>query len=402
MAKYGRHRTRVLEEPQYEDQIKSGNWFSPPYVNATHLMSSDDDSMFDTVSPNFSKRIRAGEIIFHPCLYERNTKSHNGVSHYKATNNSTGNWSALDGGNLSQAIADAYGYSGLSHPGTTDVARRAKLSAISNLDATPYAFGEDAFEIRETLRFLRRPFSSMAKLAKSFQRSVRRGETSGLNRAKAIANAWTEYRFAFSPLVRSAQDVAEVLTRLKPTLPPRLTARGFAQFDTSSEVTKRHVDTFSFDLIRTMDYDVDYHASILYTVTNPCRDLRFTLGLRAKDLPTTVWQVMPYSFMIDRLVDISSSIMAVTNLLDPNVKILSGSLRKKENFRRDVSVANGAQPGYTIELSGDVSEHKTFTYDREIWYPSVSDVIPPITPGRLVKDAQSIADLGSLILQRIK
>jgi hypothetical protein len=149
----------------------------------------------------------------------------------------------------------------------------------------------------------------------------------------------------------------------------------------------------------TVENKIDGKASILYEVTNPIRDWRFRLGLRAKDLPTTIWQVLPYSFMVDRLLDLSSFSQGVMNLADPSIKILAASYRAKVSGSKIYKTAGSFNSRYHI-TADDTLTWEEFTYKRDVWQPTIADTLPEFTPGHIISDATKITDLFAIVASK--
>jgi hypothetical protein len=144
-------------------------------------------------------------------------------------------------------------------------------------------------------------------------------------------------------------------------------------------------------------------ASILYEVSNPRNDLPYIVGLRAKDFPYVLWQVLPLSFMVDRLVDISSAISALTNLSDPNVRILSACVVHREEVITSWKYVSAYPPGYTVQsLIGEEPEVRHYGYTRTIWSPSVLDAVPTFHPGKLIADVEETLDLISIVTSLLR
>lgn len=377
-----------------------------PIVETTVTTFDRSETCEDVVTPGYRELIAQGAIINNPCSI--------GVSHLELSDGSLRYYRPSP---LSE-----YTYTGVEITGlylqkftSTEApqveldasAERAKLMAISQLSSTPFAFGEDLLEIGETLRFLRSPFKSMADLAKSFQtkrNDIRSKYKRVEDQAKALADVWATYRFAFSPLIRSSMDAWEAATT-KPVEPPkRLTARGFST-DSQTEHVLEYVPsglwTGSVYYSHELQASVHHHASILYTVTNPLTGLSYRLGVRIKDLPKTLWQVFPLSFMVDRVWDLSNSIGGLTGLADPNISILAGSIRTKSNEERRLRLESVLHPDYTITGSGDQVYTKYFTYTRTPWRPSVSDTVPQVRTKGIVEDVTKILDLAAILIQRL-
>lgn len=381
-----------------------------PYLEDRHL-----EQMTDVVTDRFHERIRDGEIINNPCNYTKEKHTTSGSAWGKHTD-ITQTWGWIETGLATQYYYSlcnkAILYANCPYPSLTGASEQdAKLRALSNMDTTPYAFGEDVLEIRETMKFLRRPLSSLLDLGTSFQHAYRRQKRKIKRKGQLVltaeqlslahANVWLQYRFALMPLIRSTSDALEAYAAVHPKIPERLTARGFSKDAGTNQDSPGYAtggSIYSFDLTRIRSED--YHASILYTVSNPVQDLKWKLGFRAKDVPTTLWQVFPYSFMVDRMLDISSFSKAVLNLADPNVKILSASSRSKSETVDIYRLTDVTNPNYPGHLSGEQHTHSSFSYVRTPWSPSISDAIPRVKPKELVSDATKIADLAALILQR--
>lgn len=361
-------------------------------------------TMSDVVTPGFSNKIRSGAIINNPCVYTESelSCSGSGLGHYRNTGGTT---EYELRGPLSAYRASQVPLFPGKFPSPsleTDRLSRAKLVALANIDSTPYAFGEDAAEIGETLRFLKNPFNSLLKLSFSLRNlaKARQARNRFLSLAEATAEAWLSYRFAMMPLVRSCSNVVEALSSSDRTYPKRLSAHGRARSEGTRVTPYTHTNGRSFSGTRTESDD--FHASILYEVSNPIRDWSWRYGFRGKDLPTTAWQVVPLSFMVDRLLDISSFSKAVINLGDPRIKILSGSTTYKRDRLFSYRLTNEVTAGWTISTTGDTMTERTFSYSRAPWYPTVNDAVPKLSLGNLVNDSTKIADLISLILVNVR
>lgn len=399
MTSTPRHRERNIIPTQNKDlEIVFCN--GSPTTHRDVPTSWSFDVCDDYVVDNYYRRINAGEIINHPCTYTKETLSHSGegkiiygVSACSIRSTYTGPLTARY-----RELGSAYAPPMIPCEVVDDEAR-AKLVAIANIDSTPYAFGEDVLELRETLRFLKNPVGSLLDLSRSFRRAYLKksaGLTDLNDLLKAHSSVYLSYRFALGPLIRSSIDALDAYQSIPPTPSKRYSARG--TFDNESTVSQDDVVGYSnhlFDLKRTKR--LEGKASILYEMNNPIYDWKYRLGFRLKDLPTTVWQVVPFSFMIDRLLDISSFSKGVINLADPRVTILAGSYRYKLTDAQTWQMS-GRNDSNTSFISGDISTSTYFTYDRQVWSPSIKDTIPKLTPKYVIDDATKVADLVSLAI----
>jgi hypothetical protein len=115
-----------------------------------------------------------------------------------------------------------------------------------------------------------------------------------------------------------------------------------------------------------------------------------------------MWAVMPYSFVIDRFLNVSNFIRGAENLLDPNVEILGAWVTTKKERTVSTGVRTIVESGYTSTIVPDDIVDKTFDYNRSVWNPSVVDIIPPLNLRGLVDTATKTADLCALIVQNLK
>jgi hypothetical protein len=286
----------------------------------------------------------------------------------------------------------------------TEAVAEAKTKCLSNIDKTPYSFGQDIGELRETISFLKEPLKTLHNLSNLYKRAVKYGALSGGRRialsAKRFSEIYLEYSLAAAPLFRSVMNFYDALHE-EPYRPKRLTARGHVKLDKSKPTETQSIqyyggNTISFNVSTIVEREV--RAGFLYEVENPATGVWFKYGLRVKDIPETVWQVMPLSFMVDRFVGISNSIRGFTNLTDPSIKSLAGWLTIKENTVKTISVVHINESGYTSSTLPDLLFQKSFAYSREIWEPGYLDTIPLLHFGDIIKDAHNTADLIGLIV----
>lgn len=392
-----RHRDRVTVESTMGtityQEVQPGT----QTIESEALIAIDFDSMEDVVWDNYKRRILNGQIINNPVSYVRDAVELTGSAHYHYD----------DGPNIYDVngpiTAKHNDLDKLPIPSTcaayADQAR-SKLVALANIDSTPYEFGEDSLELRETLRFLKNPLGGILGLSRKFRKQYRKrvkklDKKSIEGLAKAHASLWLEYRFALSPLIRSLMDALEAYNSEPPLEPKRKTARGFS-FD-EDNVTDTEVGSTGHEYKTVQHATAQGKATILYQVLNPVYDWRYRLGFRPKDFPTTVWQIMPYSFMVDRLFDVTSFSKGAINLGDPMVRILMGCYSEHNDKTRQVEIIDTTLPYGTI-LSSDKPIYTHFTYTRSPWVPTFSDTIPNLNGKGLVDDATKIVDLITLIV----
>jgi hypothetical protein len=372
-------------------------------------MSETSESMTDVVTDNWRQLIRDGKIINNPCTYVKNEYQSTGGGIFDVTQNGK-RYEARGDGSLSAFMAYLLGYPNSfwgEPPDIPDsVVEWSKAQALGNVDLSPYAFGEDLGELRETALFLKNPTKTLNRLSILFARAVeklkkKRGKFDALDHAKAVAEVWTEHRFAMLPLLRSMHDAVESVFA-EVSRPPRRTARGKGEWTDSKTTLYSPTYAYPFDSVGTTDVNV--RSGILYEVSNPLNDWKYKYGLRFKNIPEVFWQLFPLSFMVDRVYNLSVALRGVNVFLDPNVKILTAWTTIKSTKTRTRSFLDY---NYDVGVSAktivpDIDTHVEFRYDRSPWEPTIGDISPPLDVKYLVNSVTKIADLLSIILLRMR
>lgn len=389
----------------------------------------------DVVTDNYRARIARGEIIMNPVDMAKEEISASGLGNWLRTRDSNGELYTYDGSVTAYLIGLVGGTNTRKAPNASlsldEHNRRrhaSRFQAISRIDPSPYAFMEDLLEIRETLKFIRNPFGALRKLSVRFRKDVNKArqartrrlplngyDLSRFNRnklslpqrpdsiQKIAASTWLEYRFAVRPLVQSAFNLALALKAEHIRPPVRKIARGKSiRIDGSVGSAGSLGSSFKVLFFKQDSIYLGYSSGVIYEVPNPANVTRYHLGLRTSDIPLGLWAIMPYSFMVDRVVDISGMIRGLTNLTNPNVKVLSGWTTYTRYSNREVTATGVIQSGWSSVVTGDTTSHTLGDFTRELWLPVLSDTDPPFNLGGLVDDATKIADGFALIAQRFR
>jgi len=424
-------RIRVKEEGPFTETFTK---YLNGGVYATQLQTlfHESASIEDVNTPDYYRKAARGEIVNSSCVRVKDKVVCGGGS-YTATHTQLDRTYTTIGGSITLYESGLTGTIGeMTLNRATPILdesyhdRKAKIQAIRNMDPTPYAFMEDAAEIRETLRFLKSPAAALLKLARRYRRDARlewrsilKGkQTSKVrlsNKALArkvadtsqdISDVWLAYRFAATPLVRSLMDGFDALNVYTPRVDPRQTARGRSvEENRTLEDVKVVLAPVVYDMYtRRSAHTYTARAGILYEVTNPLQSGWARAGFRIRDVPETIWAVMPFSFMVDRVLDLTSMIRGLTNLVDPTLRVRAAFLSKSRSssvtltFREEIWT-NGM---YIVVVDGDDYLTVSKQYERDPWTPLLSDTDPVFDMRGLVKDATSVADLLTLAISAFR
>jgi len=383
----------------------------------------------DVVCPKYHTRIRKGEIINNECLithdeYDAGKSDHFYRNDAKSTYYDT-TWGSQTGGSYNARLLELNPSLTPTYDQPWPVSKMiasAKLRALAAIDSTPYSFAEDLAELGSTFRYISDVGKKARKLTNEFDEfaiKFRNRKTKhlwdphnvtslrpklGWKSARNASELWLEYRFVMTPLVRSVADLLEAYNTRLVKRPERMTARGFEKSTWDESVTWTASGAYNMESHFSGTSEV--RAGILYTVSNSLEGFRFKYGLRNKDIPVTMWNIVPLSFMVDRVSNISNAIKSLTNLADPDIKINAAWVvdkTEKYDSHRCVSQTTTETP-YVVTsgyVTGAPVTSKSFVYDRDVWIPTVADVIPGFDPKNLFSDISSTADVLALILTRL-
>lgn len=348
-----------------------------------------DESMIDTVDQNFAFRRAQGEIFNNLMIknFSLNTRTlgdekikwpsskatteHSGrtMCYYRRT--APGTWSSPP--------AD---YFPLWATNLDNLLNQCKQQAIANIDRTPYAFLEDLFEAHKTLKLLANPMKESVILSNIFDKAYKR-LLKKMSPAQAFSKAWLEVRYGWRPIMISTQNILLAAKDPRSSAPVRRTSRSLKKGkDSFTEVLVKTIGsgrTHTFTHSQRADYTAS--AGILYEIDNPLQNSGFTwkYGLRKKDVLPTLWNIMPYAFVVDWFLDINATIKGIQNLNDPHLNILASWVKYESNTNEDWYMsAFTPETGWTITGFTPTSESFTKrTIARVPWKPETADVLPP-------------------------
>lgn len=394
--------------------VPSGS-IGPTYVEKSMEKFQE---MNDVVVPNARRLISEGHILNNPA----NRREYEFMSNpFLVTNRLNSNGSGYNASNytVSRLLDNpSWGWS-ISGKTVIDFQKEidkltflAKQAAIAKMDKTPYTFIEDLLEIRKTVALLRQPLEPLVNIGRKIEGDLgrrlslrKRGKlTSYLPDTTfqvALAKSWLTYRFVYGQTLMSAMNVRDalqdqlILQYNKPDV--RRKSRGKFSSRLAAADTVVRSNGYTVTSSEVQQFEAEISASILYTVRKPAIDLAFATGTRLKDVPTGLWQIVPYSWALDRMLDITSTLKGLINLGDPNLVIHASWVRAQVRRNSTRQVLSWTQPGYTISVAnGGPEVIIDNSWSRTPWLPTVNDTLPTFDIEGVKKEITSVLDLASL------
>lgn len=186
---------------------------------------------------------------------------------------------------------------------TDDKAKAKFVSAIRSAQ-TSLQGGVVLGEIGETLRAFRSPLKALRSGIDDYLTTLRKGRRGTLDRKrKFLSETWLEYSYGWAPLLSDAKSAAKALAEYVHGKPEYQYVRGYAedvitsadgQFGLGDGPLAFYVGDRS-----TTKAIVIYRGVIRAPVGNRSLMTRRNLGLDLNNFVPTIWELIPYSFLVD-------------------------------------------------------------------------------------------------------
>lgn len=199
--------------------------------------------------------------------------------------------------------------------------------AYADMKKSSLMIGEALGTLNRTLGMLRRPMSSLQDLLLMMAGEVkRRRRKKSSVYALVPGQVWLEYRYGVRPAV---SDIAHITAMVENQLSSPYGGRRVVR------TSRREVQNFTGHAVAsgypgcdilvetaTFQKDVSVSSGIIYEllVDSASGHVAKEIGSRITDLPATLWELVPWSFVADWFVNVGDWIRAVTP--DPSVRVL--------------------------------------------------------------------------------
>jgi len=221
-----------------------------------------------------------------------------------------------------------------------DLSSRAKLKLYSQLRDKQTAFEGMTFlgELGETIRMLKRPLSGirdgMGDYLRTVQKRAHRSSKSNLNRM--VSGTWLEYVYGWAPLIGQIDEARDALERIHDryeTVYLRFSAEEkgdevISLAPNTARITKGlcSFDKTSYKIKQTF---VKYYGQVYSAAATTAKVKRSYWGVSLRDFVPTVWELIPYSFVVDYFSN-TGKIISALNTYTGNVAWISSGVKSTE------------------------------------------------------------------------
>lgn len=288
------------------------------YTTGTSPLMGKVKEMTDVVIPNYHERSARGEIFVNPFSSEETELAFEGGASVGWELSTDTPYKRFDlyspGGHYTAAEAETarpFGHVGVALDGA--IASLAGTSAAANVANPEFQGLVFLAELREVFQMIRSPLSSYTQFLRAVERAkfkqLRPSTAATTSTGRFLRDNWLAYRYGVRPVMRDIQNFAKAIDTLSAKRPERKTARGFATENGKKDITTVHGA-----------WNGNLTISDSTTVTRSCRsgvlyELKGevdTFGMNVTEVPSAVWEIMPYSFVFDWFANIGSYVDAIT------------------------------------------------------------------------------------------
>jgi len=303
-----------------------------------------------------------------------------------------------------------------SHVGSSSMAA-ARAIAIRQLQKTftarrrQFQGGVFAGELMKTIGMVAKPAKSMQQKARRFSSRLRqlrkRGylRSKGENFAKVVADSWLELTFGWKPLLSDVRDGALALARVATR--DALQRQQFRAYgEDIVPVTTANITTFcSLDPFNTLVYTGTRLVSntsvcILYgawstrlaspeTLGQQASRLAELSGLNWEDVPAQVWELVPWSFLVDYFINVGDVIEAAANTFNGPAWVTEVNTvisKQEDSIHLDIPAMKTALGGLYL-TSSDIGSNVQSSY-RTVSRGAYAGSLQPELAFRLPVDMQ--------------
>ena len=295
---------------------------SPPETRVTtRSVFSDEASIIDEKHPDFFESAKAGKIVMGACSIDRhNLRNVRGTVLFEPWTVSGSTWTgrSYEGDIAAYCSSDVE----LEPQWFRDDILLKESEVVNKAFSKAYTSTATllvtAAELKKTVAMVNRPFANSRTLLWQVTRRYRSLLSKGIKVAEAASQAWLEYRLGWKPILYDLQNIGKavenVLTRIEAEQRAVYRSGMKAEGSWSSYVNSSALSPASTQLVTTKDVKYFVSAGVILKemlYPNGVSPTTKILGLQLQDVAPTVWELIPYSFVVDRFVAVQTWIEAI-------------------------------------------------------------------------------------------
>lgn len=262
--------------------------------------------------------------------------------------------------------------------------------AISRIASSEADILVSLAEAKKTAQMLRHPFLKSRDLLNKMVGARNRNLKLSMNWAQASVSAYLEFRFGFLPTILDIQNISRAYKVPKTDKPKRLVARASLDaFDiyqrTDTRLALLGADGADVTGIFARNHRVS--AGVLYELRETLNEANLrAYGARLSDVPRTMYELIPFSFVLDRFVNVGDWLQAM--IPQPGVRVMGSWVttidRSVNDFIVDDVYKTVSIPGYPVaHHHGPGGSYREEISSKVRQVDIELSILPPVNTGDL-------------------
>jgi len=240
-------------------------------------------------------------------------------------------------------------------------------------------------ELGETLRMIRNPAMAFRRGLSEYLRVLRsryRRRNRNAN-GRIVSDTWLEFSYGWKPLIHDIRDGAKALARDSSLLQDLIPVSGYGQSQSEVSASSRSVIVMGLNsyAITQRQWDeniVVYKGAVKSYTSNPAYMSAKNLGFSPDDFIPTVWELIPYSFLVDYFTNIGD-ILSAWSFRDCNVAwSCATTIRKRNSIAATTDVVYGTPANRPLELSRNYVPGSVVSYTKLVQRGVPSSLVPSL------------------------
>lgn len=360
--------TKRVYEPKFVLSMDWGAWSSPQF--SVLYQASYTDTFTGTELPGWRGLIRSGN---NATTGAGGTKANHkiGGGYAQLTYDSAAFPIRRQGRAMQGAIIPPVYASSPSGFALSAADTQARLAFLSEYRSRRTTFQSGTFfgELAETVRMLSSPAKALRRGIDAYHSTARsRAAKEWATRAKnkVVAETWLEYSFGFAPLLNDIHDAQNLLAASPSKYLQKISGSATVELSkTFFEASASHgFLRFWYRLMTVGSVSVRYKGAVSAEVSPP--GFAEQVGVNFSNFVPTIWNLIPYSFLVDYFTNIGKVIDGVSQ---GNIQLAWGCRTTRKISRCtccasgidwEFAKANAAAPSGYVNVSGYLSEITEF------------------------------------------
>lgn len=195
----------------------------------------------------------------------------------------------------------------------------AKVNFIRACRSSQRAFQGGVFlgELREAIHMIVRPATALRKAVGNYSRAAKKAvriARGAKNRAKALSGTWLEYSYGWRPLLSDVDAGMAALADVHHIVPDVIVGYSKDEWTSSRNTYQTSASGIFISGIASIATRsrgrIRYLGCVAWESMNLARDWQSHWGLTLDNFAPTVWELIPYSFLVDYFSNVGAVIDA--------------------------------------------------------------------------------------------